>query len=254
MTVWVFGDSFVDIQPNRGNVWPLLIAQKLNQNLNCFGQGGSAIEYTYYQFNVNREYIKNNDVVIVALTDTNRRWFFKDKPANAVDIYQNTNDAYKYYALYLANNNEIIPTYLINFVENLEYLRKKLNCHIIVIPCFEVIDNIIKQGKADYPYINFSNGHLFDVSYKEFDLKFIQSYGLLKYARNDLRPNHMIKSNHIILADKIVNNIKNQEPIVFDTFVKYVLNEHNLTNKEYSINELYNAHLNEELWNFHQFG
>ena len=33
----------------------------------------------------------------------------------------------------------------------------------------------------------------------------------------DPRPNHLVYSNHVIMKDKIINNIKKKEPLFFNT-------------------------------------
>lgn len=257
MTVWVFGDSFVHLDHRPDDLWMKQVANDLNEPLNCFGLGGTAIEYTYFKFNEYRTSIQENDTVIVALTDINRRWFFRDKPQEAVKAYslegdKDTVEAYKYYGMYLMQHTDPIYTYLYNFVSNLNYITEKLNLHTIVLFCFSDIENLAKIN--EFSNINFATGNLFQVCYNEFKESFITKYGLLNYAQNDLRRCHLTYSNHTILKNKIINHIKNKTPInLNEGFITNILDKHSLTDIEFSKQELFNIHLDPSIWNFHSF-
>ena len=73
MTLWVFGDSFAKYNDHQ-NIWMNQVANKTRQELICLGDDGTSPDYTYYKFNEIRHQILDNDIIIIALTDINRRW------------------------------------------------------------------------------------------------------------------------------------------------------------------------------------
>ena len=264
MTVWIFGDSFAHLIDNTlmesHNQWEFQIANRLNQPLRCFGDGGTSLDFTYEKFNSVRDEIQENDILIIALTDLDRRWFFRDRPTEscvwAKDKFKNNNnefEAFKKYALYL-NHREIYKTYLIDFLYNVSFLTMEKNLHTIILPCFSDTFNIIEGKKTNFPLFNIPNNFLFEISNSEFTENFLKLGGMLLLGSQDLRLNHFIKSNHDVLADKLYNNIINKIPLDFTQgFIKNIVDTNNLKDIEFSKKELFNIHLFEYNWNYHKF-
>lgn len=250
--IWVFGDSYAEDAK-----WAQIISNNLDMPVTCLGLGGSSIDYTYKTFNDYRNQIKNEDIVIVATTHLSRRWFFKDQPRETTFFYYlyDTNECsekFKYYINYLTNN-DVYNTYLINFLYNIEYLTKQLNLHTILLPCFDDTDNFFKNIPQETP-LNIAHGDFYKISLNEFDPKFLNSYSIHQYIQQELRLNHMIKTNHTILANKIIDNIKIKKPIDLTTgFVTNVLNAKTLKDIDFSKQELFDVHLNDAFWNYHSF-
>ena len=235
------------------------VANKTRQELICLGDDGTSPDYTYYKFNEIRHQILDNDIIIIALTDINRRWFLHDNPAdtiwNIIARSETVSEALEKYLRYL-NNKDVHDVYLFNFLVNLHRTTEKLNTHTIILPCFESVNDYTKGSKEYYDFTRFhiARGYLYDVALKEFEPDFFNSYHVLKYGQRDLRCNHLMKSNHTILANKIVDNIRRNIPIDLNRgFVTNILNKEKLKNKEFSASELFDIHLDDNVWNFHKF-
>lgn len=253
MSLWVFGDSYAQQYSNLQEQWMQLVANDLNTELKCFGLVGSSAEFTYDSFNKVRNNIKDNDVVILVLTTHSRRWFFKDYPNHTaqpapgtsykepVSIYDPTgfeevDEALKLYEDCL-NNQLVSETYLQNFLYNLDNLTKKLNLHTIVIPNFYDTVHFLEDKKNLYTNLTFAQGMTVDVSLNEFTKDY-----LIEYTTSvpDVRVNHFIKSNHKILANKILNNIKYKKDIDLSTeFIKHTFSKDKITNKEFVEDQLF---------------
>ncbi len=240
MTVWVFGDSFAYLHPH-GDTWPRQVANKLNQELKCYAEGGTSLEYTYEQFNTVRHNINAHDTVILALTELNRRWFLRDRVTeNIWMIMRNREDpklskALEYYLHYL-DNSTVHETYLTNFLYNVEYVTTQRSLNTVILPCFETTSAYMSKLNLN---LTVAKGQLVTVSMAEFDSKFDHtSYT----AISDVRPNHLTRSNHNVLANKIVDSIKTKAPIMLNEgFVKYNMNIGNMQNDQFKLYELYGS-------------
>jgi hypothetical protein len=238
--IWIFGGSYADIdnRPEFVDQW----GHQLGYPIHSLALGGTSTDYVYKKFNDVRDQIDQDDIVIVVLSSLDRRWFVRDDPANSPWIHLIKNprynksyaDAVKSYLLYL-EHREIYQTYLINFFYNLHNLTIKKNLHTIIMKSFS-FDRI---SFKEFPQFHVAKGCLYKVSENEFDLEFSKKYPALVKG-NDIRTNHMIKSNHKILANKIIRNIKRKSPIDLNRgFIKGVLNKKSLNNVEFKNRELF---------------
>lgn len=257
MTIWSFGGSFSITLTGVDDTWQQQLTKKLDIPINYMGLGGSSLDYTYKKFNSVRNEIEKNDILVLTLPDIDRRWFIKDKPEesnwNWVSREDRNHESMKYFLVYL-NNTEPYEIYFLNFLYNLHNFTKKLNLHTILLPCFNDTLEILQKRKDQFPQFFIANGALDQINRDEFDQKFLDDYGYIKYGENDLRINHMIKSNHTILADKLLQSIKEKTNInLKDTFVKSILNRQSFKDVNFSKDELFNVHLNEWAWNYHKF-
>jgi hypothetical protein len=253
MSLWVFGDSYAEQYPNLKDQWMTRVANLLDTDVRSFGLVGSSVEFTYHSFNNIRNEIKENDIIILALTTPSRRWFFKRHPSHTAQPIPGTNykepsltynltgfkeidDALAFYEAYL-NNHEVYKSYLQNFLYNLDNFTKKLNLHTIIIPNFYDTLHFLKDVKDQYPNIYFANGMMVDVSLNEFTKEYLIEYST---STVDVRVNHLLKSNHIILADKIIDNIKNKSIIDLELdFDKHVFTKEKMNNKEFIDDQLF---------------
>lgn len=255
MTLWVFGDSYAKHYENLDNQWTALVSKSLNTDMRTFGLVGSSAEYTYNCFNKVRQDIKKNDIVVLALTTHSRRWFFKDypnhtaQPAPGTDykepksVYNPTGISNVDVALSLyedhLNNHDVFNTYLENFLYNLDYHTKKLNLHTIILINFYDTEYFLKDKRNQFSSLRFSNGMMLDISLNEFTKDFFLEYNT---SIPDIRINHMIKSNHTILANKILDNIQNNKEIDLTTgFLKHIFNKQNFNDPNFIKEELFNG-------------
>ena len=232
MTVWVFGDSFANIWEEVNDNWTKALSEDLNTDLRNFACSGAAIEFAYQRFNIARKKIEENDTVIITLTDLSNRWFFKHNPEMAIFRDSPTNDKHEKKAISLyyqyLQHKEIQETYLTDFLYNLCDLMEKKNINVILLPVHDDVENYFNQKRHLFPQLHIAVGKLFDVSYKEFVSEVVENYikelisckGSLplenenvNLLRDDNRLNHLCKSNHVILKNKILDAINNKTTI-----------------------------------------
>lgn len=238
MTVWVFGDSFAYLHLDA-DTWPRQVARKLNQELKCYGEGGTGLAYTYEKFNDVRNQIEDNDTVILAVTELNRRWFIRDRASeNIWKIMSRREDpklsnAVEYYLRYL-DNEPVYESYLQNFLYNIQFLTNKKNLNTILLPCFNTSAVYLSKQNLN---LTVASGELIKVSVAEFDPRFDHSpYTTI----SDIRPNHLTRSNHTILANKIIHSIQTKAPIdLNEGFVQHNVNDHNMLDEAFRSNELF---------------
>ena len=161
-----------------------------------------------------RASITQDDLVIICLTEATRVYFFKDFPViSAAESIHHvdplvrstiTKDqllAIKYYQTYFEHiHMHKMKFHLLNFLHSANALAAELKIKIIII------DSVLKDNIDCNRYKNLiiSNGSLVNVSDNEaVDHKILPTIHL----RGDKRPNHLCRSNHAILAKKVVDTI-----------------------------------------------
>jgi len=264
MNLWIFGDSFAQLHywPARNTFdelgqWQNQLRVHTDAKLRPLALSGSSLDYTYYKFNEVRKEIRPRDIVIVLLTDLNRRWLWPNRPQDsspyAIELNKIEATAYKYYEAYL-NNREIYKTYLLTFLNDLQGWTQFKHLQTMVIPCFPDVEEFVSQHKRDLFLIHIAEGNLLDVSRKEFTSEIRDDPDKFNYfCRNDLRLNHLTKSNHTILANKLYNHIMDGMANPIDLrrdFMEGIISPSTIKNEDFSKLELFNAH-NTELWNKH---
>lgn len=256
MTVWVFGASYAKLYENLTDQWTQQIAASLHTDLRNFSIAGSSIEYIYYNFNNNRQDIKDNDIVILPLTTNSRRWFFKDYPAHGAHNVTGTDfrtpksiyDPTGFPEIDIAlteyedclNNHDVFNTYLYNFMMNVDYLTYKKNLKTVVMLSYYDTEYFFKDIRDDFKHLHLAKGKLVDISINELGKDFINNIDI-GGTFDDHRINHMIKSNHTILANKILNYVRFNQKVVFDGFVERVVRLDAWTDPEFVKNELFNG-------------
>lgn len=259
MTLWVFGDSFAEHFPGLKDQWMERVASEFKTNVSSFGLAASSLEYTYHKFNSNRHNIKPDDIIIVTLTSYSRRWFFKYYPGDLVKIYnQGSFDDYKETAKSPTGNikeqealqayseslvhNELQETYLLNFLYNLDYLTKKLNLKTIVMINLYDINQLMKDKRDLFSNLYFPDNMMLDIFLGEFTKDYMIDF---TEATIDLRINHMVRSNHIVLADKIIDHIKNNKNIdLAQGFTRNIVSNKSLNDSKFINDELFYGYVN----------
>jgi len=245
MTLWVFGDSFAQMKDNTPEQWMQKAATDLGTTPWSMGLNGSSLEFTYHRFNIARKKIEGNDVVVLVLTGLDRRWFFKDFPGHNSNTSprgdKKETKAIELYREHLDFNPDVHKVYLIDFLFNVHALTEKLNLHTIIIANFLDVYDFLLDKRNRFPLFNFANGILLDVSMYEYTYEFFDKDNQGKtYGDNDRRLNHLLKTNHLILAKKIVENVKNKTTIDLTTeFEKHLMSEDAVNDPTFSKNELF---------------
>lgn len=220
--LWSFGDSYTEIYPQDTHNEQYLnnIAKQLNITHQSLGLSGTSLSYTSYCFNTVRHNIEDNDYVVIVLTNLFRRWFFEKKPKDAAlnkTIKRYHREAMKTYNLYLNNPREN-ETALLDFLYHLNYISEERNLKTLILYGFVDTMNYIQPKEYNFEYIHFANGLLDDIQRKEFKQGVYNEWTKLPIDTiGDSRLNHMLKTNHSILADKIVDHFTNNTTIDLNT-------------------------------------
>lgn len=201
--LWSFGDSFsvhrslIDNPPNY-NLWLELVCKNLNLNYyESHADWGVSNDWIYNNFDSFTTKFKPGDFIILQLTSFDRQWFFEDKPhysnyyAKGIneELTKEQYEAVKMYITYLKRDKIDSMRYSL-LISALERISQILNhTRILVIPGFNPIHSC--------------KGTLVEVSENEFENKLNMQNFYDKNNGRDLRPNHLSKENHSILADKV---------------------------------------------------
>lgn len=233
--IWSFGDSYIHNYDFADTQYMDIVAKHMNCEHMTHGLNGTSISYAAYEFNKYRNQIEHNDIVVVAMTNVFRRWHFKDKPKETA-LYVNVSTlektAIKHYQRYLQNELED-NTIAADFLYNLHYATEQKNLHTILLVAFEDTLNVILEYKNDFPLFNISIGTLEKVSFNECSQHFLKQWlKLSNETVGESRLNHLIQTNHYILADKILNNLKTNTPI--DLTKDFEYNVIDLTTKKHT--------------------
>lgn len=212
MTIWIFGDSFSRHFKSLPDTWVERVSIGTNQEIRSFARPTIPLENTFYKFNNNRNNIEKNDIVIFTITNIHWRWFDKEQPSN---VSEHKDNAYENYEKYLFYYRELHKVYLTNFLFNLQDLTKKLNLHTIIIENFFHYTDVLNELKSQLPLLHFAKGIFSEASDREWKTELIMVAANEATIKWDGRLNHFTRSNHIHIADKIINNIKNKIPIDF---------------------------------------
>ena len=263
MTIWAFGDSFVadyknipghKNQHNKRNIksWIYAVGDKLNQTVNNKALCGSSPDYSYEQFNSARDSIDYKDIIIVGITNLDRRWLLRKIPYftifNDIKVMNQINDqsvatAIKQYLTHL-DHRELYKTYCLDFLYNLDNLTKERDLHTIVLPIMH--DEFEWLTALDFKFTNFHwpNYPLTQICNNEYEQSFF--YKIHGNVIADGKVNHLTWSNHAVLTDKIVDNIKNKNKLDLENGFKQhhitaqSVNDRNFLNWEFADKPIYN--------------
>lgn len=216
MTMWVFGDSFSRHFKYLPDTWVEKTATLLEQDVVSHSRPVYPLELIFTRFNEERSNIKHNDIVIVTLTNLDRRWWWRDQVFKThLEYTEDETEAVTQYKNHLLNFEELHRVYLNNFLHNLHNFTKKLNLHTIVIANFNHYDDDLPKMQKDFPLFNFGKGTLCIASNLEWKMEILKNANMEFYERQDRRLNHFCRRNHQIISNKIIDNIKNKTPIDF---------------------------------------
>lgn len=244
-SLWSFGDSYAECYTRDYNNEQYLniVANHLKLKHQAFGLSGTSISYSSFMLNKHRDNIKKDDYVIITLTNLFRHWFFKNRPKEAalnVNLHTDERTAIKYHTLYLNNELEY-ETALLDFLYNVNALGAKT----IILYGFLDTYNFLTDKEYKFQNIHFANGLLDNVQRNEFKDDFYNKWVKVPIDKiGDSRLNHLMKSNHNILANKIIEYIIHdikidlntdfkKEIIAFDTKSNFELFRHEFFNNDW---------------------
>ena len=253
MILYVFGDSFAstetnptwnasDIEQYVTKKWSVLLSKKLGVELKNYGISGSSLEYTYYKFHQICTDLKEDDIVVIVLTDLLRKWIIPDRPVTsslaAVESHRDLNsNLIKCAQWYFANvlNVEVEEVHLHNFLHAVNATTSHLKVKPLFICAFD--DKSRGRWGIDINTVNrsqiniFATGSLWEVS--SYEIEYSDAKIAVKTdLKKEFRLNHLSDVQHPILADKILNYIHNGTVVDLTTgFVKNIYNKKDLINQ-----------------------
>jgi hypothetical protein len=253
MTLYVFGDSFASIETDPttsikikeqlvAKAWSSFLSKKLGVELKNFGISGSSLEYTYYKFYQVRADLKEDDVVVIVLTDSLRKWIIQDRPGTSslmtFETHSNIHPKLKKYAQWYFVNvlrAEIEETHLHNFL----YAVHVTTAHLKVKPLFICAFDKKSRGEwtvdadtVDRIHVNnFAIGSLWEISSHEIEHD-SNEIAVHTNVKKEFRLNHLSDRQHPILADKILNYINDGTTVDLTVgFVKNIYKKQDLVNR-----------------------
>ena len=219
--LYVFGDSFVEDYRFPDWTWAKSISKSLNIDYRNFAQGATSLDYTYGEFERQHGNFVPGDILIVGITNEDRFNFFPDRRyLSTLWAFDNHMHRYlpeektavEYYLKYLDNPADK-SRHLINFLHNVQDITVRKSLRTVVIQTMGLMDytnSLLYADRFDKLYI--ATGTLHDISRSELanDLNYD-----ISHDKNgvDMRHNHMCKSNHQILSNKIIKHLTDREPI-----------------------------------------
>lgn len=231
--LYIFGNSFSMVDGKDGLLdherWPYIVAKEFNSEEINISVPGCPIGSSANQFEICRDSIQPNDILIVLLGVNATQFFFEDRPyissLRTMEYYDCPDEylleekiAVEHYEKWLVNPvNEKLFT--INFLHSLDEIAQRLKLRTIVIRTYrrDEFDDDITDKR--YPNLIISKGNLWNASSAEFDSKELFNY--LKIKTNnymiDYRANHFTPENHQVLADKLIACIKDGAPLDLTT-------------------------------------
>lgn len=195
------------------DLWTIRTSRSIDESIISLSKPSVPIEYIFHRFNEARHRFKENDIILMTLPYFERRWFFRKSLLKIFFTNKQEAEAIEHSKKYLNHFHELHSLYLINFLYNVNKITHELNLHTIIIPTFYDTDKIINAMKHEFDAIHFSNASLSKITIEEFKPEALNNETVEWLQRNDIRPNHLTKTNHAILSDKIIDNIKNKTPI-----------------------------------------
>ncbi|MEY4331374.1 MAG: hypothetical protein RLZZ196_112 [Bacteroidota bacterium] len=256
--LFIFSDSFGAYPPGDSidNYWMTLLAKHFKCQLYIGGGIGSSQDYCFSKIADNRDFITQDDQIIVLLTEPSRFWFYEPIPeisnVNVINIDQQLppgfgTAAINYFSyLYRPQLGDMWEENRLAWLNNLSRIQQWRKP--IIISCFRNLEYDMKQ----FDFLDIVEGNLLNVSHAEFTDSTIEK-SLIKinddfetldtntiFFGMDARGCHLCFSNHKILKNKIVNLITNNEKInlnldfLSDFLSEETVNDSNFARKEFS--------------------
>lgn len=217
--LYTFGDSFVktfDETPEWA--YTSLIAKEFNTVEKNFGVISSSLEYTFHQFEEQRNNFVEGDIIIIALSLPDKTYFFHDRPSLShvwsFDTEKHTIEekfAMEMYYKHLHNSKNIKFT-LLNFLHSVQEVTARKKLHTVILKSlFNDVDNIVNKDR--YPSLHIATDYLWETMKLEISDSTLTSYLNLTKFTNDTRELHFTEPNHRIIADSIISAIKHNTEI-----------------------------------------
>jgi hypothetical protein len=246
MTIYLYGDSFSSpVAGSEDWAWYHQVGKQTNQQVTHHGVPGASLQYLYHCFEKTYADIEQDSTVIFCLPAMHRQWFFADKPGASSlhtaprhgigqDVHRLMVEFFQH--LYNETNGE---TGLLNFLYRLNWHADTLRCQTIIVPCFEKESEFLKDRQSRFPTLSFAQGSLQSVSEAEFSPDISGNLKIHFYQKQEMRANHLCRSNHDGLAKKVIDGITTGAQIDLSTgFVSNLISAQNMSNAVFRSQEL----------------
>jgi len=213
---------------------------------------GSAQDWAWKQLQNYMPQSSPDDYLVICLTHPSRFWFLEDIPqmtnVSIIDLDQwitkEQERAIEGFLRYI-QRPELDTQLMIQRMGWLAYQVKSRGLRRpLMIKCFRQEEGETKN----YPELNWARGNLFDdIQYWEFEDPEEDHNGSYWYGL-DGRYNHMILSNHAILAPRMANALVTDTQLdLKEGFIRGILKSDTLDDREFVERELC-AHIVDEMW------
>jgi hypothetical protein len=241
MNLWIFGDSFAEIKFDNhlGWEWQIQIANYFRCDLYNVSHKGSSSEWITLQLSKNWNKIAKDDIVIILIPYWDRQCIFSEDPDfNHLSTIENCNkdqkiknrwnkysknqrDAFTKYFMHLHDTNliKLKTSSLYAWINNLNLYKKPL----VLETRSHSIDNYFQDNCVT------AIGNLMDVSLAEWEN--INDWDTMtnRSLYIDPRLSHLVKKNHTVLANKIIDFFINDNLVNLNTgFYTKVINKENI--------------------------
>ena len=236
--IWFFGDSYVDVRM-RAKSWTINVQEAFpDYESENIAMSASSLDFLYYTYEQKRNQFLEQDIVIMSLTNLHRlflrRYDESSRPSflqhnrmkttGPMELIKEDHPWYNYFALDLFNP-EVHKANANLFLNSLQYDAMRKGIKIIVLPIdyFDYLDlddkDSITIGKST------EKTSLSRVTKKQIEAKFNltlndnEHWANYEEAReyDSSLANHLTPKNNEILANKVIRNIKTNEPIDLTT-------------------------------------
>lgn len=225
--IFMVGDSFA-AAPKQGDEyrpWYIQTAEKLQMNCENHAMIGVSQDWCFWKLSIHLKELTAEDQILVVLTHSGCFWFFDDKPQmtnpNIVNIDKELSKDQLDAVLKFMTHIQRPPLDTQQMAHRIGWLdaqiqRYKLKPAHILCAFPLTIDMGYDMSELEdwneYKNVIISNGNLQnDIQIKELKKGEPSEYKVWKGY--DCRYNHLIKSNHEVLAERVYQGIVNGTPI-----------------------------------------
>ena len=221
------GDSFA-AAPKVGDdyrPWYIQATEKLGMNCENHSMIGVSQDWCFWKLSMHFKELTADDQILVVLTHPGRFWFFDDKPQmtnpNIVNIDKELSKDQLDAVLKFMTHIQRPPLDIQQMSHRIGWLNSQIERYKLrpahILSAFPLMVDIgydmsELEDWSQYKNVIISNGNLQnDIQIKELKQGEPSEYKVWKGY--DCRYNHLIKSNHEVLAERVYQGITNGTPI-----------------------------------------
>ena len=229
--LFMVGDSFAAAPKvgDRYRPWYIQATEKLGMNCENHSMIGVSQDWCFWKLSMHFKELTADDQILVVLTHPGRFWFFDDKPQmtnpNIVNIDKELSKDQLDAVLKFMTHIQRPPLDIQQMSHRIGWLNSQIERYKLrpahILSAFPLMVDIgydmsELEDWSQYKNVIISNGNLQnDIQIKELKQGEPSEYKVWKGY--DCRYNHLIKSNHEVLAERVYQGITNGTPIDLKT-------------------------------------